>query len=168
MPNNAFGLFKSSNSFLIKEKNTYTPDVVASNVERLVFSDAYLAIDLDGHAGAAVKILSTVFGKQSLTNKNYVGIGLHFLDNGWSFDNLAALALDAAGAKTNDQIVSLLFLNVVGSLPSSAEKAPFVSLLENGMTSGVLVQLAADSSLMNLKQLLVGIAQIGIEYIPFG
>jgi len=163
-----FNIAVNDEKWIFTSKLNKTDLVITENIERVNFSDVGIALDVNGNAGATVKILSTVFGKQSLTNKNYVGIGLHFLDNGWSFDNLAALALDAAGAKTNDQIVSLLYLNIVGSLPSSADKAPFVSLLENGMTSGVLVQLAADSSLMNLKQLLVGIAQTGIEYIPFG
>jgi hypothetical protein len=141
---------------------------VTNNVERLVFSDAYLAIDLDGHAGVAAKILGAIFGKQSLTNKSYVGIGLHFLDAGWTYDNLAALALDVAGAKTNDQIVSLLWANVIGSKPTAADKAPLIGLLENGMTAGALAQLAADSSFNTANINLVGLAQTGIEYIPIG
>jgi Ca2+-binding RTX toxin-like protein len=152
------------------------------NIERIKFKDGDLAIDFGGqnnpfslsenndNAAKVVKVISAIFGKQSLTNKSYVGIGLHFLDNGWSYDDLASLALDAAGAKTNDQIVTLLFTNVVGYIPSKADKAPFISLLENGMTSGALAHLAADSSihLMSIKPLLVGLAQTGIEYIPFG
>ena len=110
--------------------------------------------------------MGSVFGKDSLNNKNYVGIGLHFLDAGWTYDNLAALALDAAGAKTNDQIVSLLWTNVIGSKPTAADKAPFIALLENGMTAGALAHLAADTSLNTTNINLVGLAQTGIEYIP--
>ena len=163
-------LNKIGANWLVGDKNSVVGIDTLTNIERIGFKSRYLALDLDSNAGETAKILSTVFGKQSLTNKSYVGIGLHFLDNGWSFDNLAALALDAAGAKTNDAIVSLLFLNVVGFLPSSADKAPFISMLENGMTSGALAHLAADSSihLMSIKPLLVGFAQTGIEYIPFG
>jgi hypothetical protein len=107
-----------------------------------------------------------VFGKESVTNKSYVGIGLHFLDAGWTYDNLAALALDAAGAKTNDQVVSLLWTNVIGTKPTAADKQPFIALLENGMTAGALAQLAADSSYNITNINLVGLAQTGIEYIP--
>jgi serralysin len=103
-----------------------------------------------------------VFGKASLSNKNYVGIGLHFLDSGWTYDNLAALALDAAGAKTNDQIVSLLWTNVIGFIPSAADKQPFIALLENGMSPGALAHLAADSSINKININLIGF----IEYIP--
>ena len=165
-----FNITVIDDEWMFTSKLNKTDLVITENIERVNFSDVNVALDINGNAGTTAKILSTVFGKQSLTNKSYVGIGLHFLDNGWSFDNLAALALDAAGAKTNDAIVSLLFLNVVGFLPSSADKAPFISMLENGMTSGALAHLAADSSLhlMSIKPLLVGFAQTGIEYIPFG
>lgn len=161
-----YSIEKSSNSILIKEKNTYTSDVVASNIERLQFQDTSIAIDMNGNAGTTAKILGAVFGKESLSNKNYVGIGLHFLDAGWAYDNLAGLALDAAGAKTNDQIVSLLWSNVIGTKPTAADKQPFIALLENGMSAGALAHLAADTTFNIANINLVGLAQTGIEFIP--
>jgi hypothetical protein len=142
------------------------PPVEATKVERLVFNDKSIAIDLNGNAGTTAKILGAVFGKDSVSNKNYVGIGLHFLDAGWTYDNLAGLALDAAGAKTNDQIVSLLWTNVIGTKPTTADKLPLIALLENGMTAGALAHLAADTSFNATNINLVGLAQTGIEYIP--
>jgi hypothetical protein len=126
----------------------------------------FIAYDIDKNAGTTAKILGAVFGKQAVTNKAYVGIGLHFLDAGWTYDNLAGLALDVAGAKTNDQIVSLLWANVIGSKPTAADKQPFIALLENGMTAGALAHLAADSSFNTTNINLVGLAQTGIEYTP--
>lgn len=137
-----------------------------TNIERLKFTDKSIAIDLNGNAGTTAKILGAVFGKESLSNKNYVGIGLHFLDAGWTYDNLAALALDAAGAKTNDQIVSLLWTNVIGTTPTTSDKLPLIALLENGMSAGALAHLAADTSFNTTNINLVGLAQTGIEYIP--
>ena len=137
-----------------------------TNIERLKFSDKSVAIDLDGNAGITAKILGAVFGKDSVSNKNYFGIGLNFLDSGWTYDNLAGLALDTAGAKTNDQIVSLLWTNLIGSKPTAAEKQPFIALLENGMTAGAFAHLAADSSFNTTNINLVGLVQTGIEYIP--
>jgi hypothetical protein len=144
-----------------------TSDVVfTKNIERVNFADVSVALDISNSAGTIAKILGAVFGKQSLTNKSYVGIGLHFLDAGWTYENLAALALDVAGAKTNDQIASLLWTNVIGSTPTAADKAPLIGLLENGMTAGTLAQLAGDSSFNTTNINLVGLAQTGIEYIP--
>lgn len=143
-------------------------NIRSKNVERIKFSDKSIATDLYGNAGTTAKILGAVFGRDSIGNKNYIGIGLHFLDAGWSYDNLAGLALDAAGAKTNDQIVSLLWTNVIGTKPTAADKQPFIALLENGMTAGALAHLAAGSSYNTSNINLVGLAQTGIEYIPVG
>ena len=159
---------KSGNRYIVSEPTGSDDTDYLTNIERLKFSDKSIAIDLDGNAGTTAKILGAVFGKESVSNKSYVGIGLSFLDAGWTYDNLAGLALDAAGAKTNDQIVSLLWTNVIGSKPTAAEKQPFIALLENGMSSGALAHLAADTSLNATNINLVGLAQTGIEYIPVG
>ena len=141
-------------------------NIRSKNVERIKFSDKSIATDLYGNAGTTAKILGAVFGRDSIGNKNYIGIGLHFLDAGWSYDNLAGLALDAAGVKTNDQIVSLLWTNVIGTKPTAADKQPFIALLESGMSAGALVHLAADSAFNTTNINLVGLSQTGIEYIP--
>jgi len=159
---------KSGSRYIVSEPTGSDGTDYLTNIERLKFKDKFIAIDLDGNAGTTAKILGAVFGKESVLNKSYVGIGLNFLDTGWTYDNLAGLALDAAGAKTNDQIVSLLWTNVIGTKPTAADKQPFIALLENGMTAGALAHLAADSSFNTTNINLVGLAQTGIEYIPVG
>ena len=145
--------------------NKYTP-VDATNVERLVFSDKSIAFDLNGNAGATAKLLGAVFGKDSVSNKQYVGIGLNLLDAGMSTTTLASLAVDAANLKTNDQIVSTLWKNVFGATASISDKAPYIKMLTDGMKVGDLVVLAADTSFNTTNINLVGLAQTGIEYIP--
>lgn len=137
-------------------------------VERLIFTDSSRALDTAGteNAGITAKILGAVFGKESLSNKAYVGIGLSFLDAGWTYDNLAGLALNAAGATTNDQIVSLLWKNVIGTTATTADKAPYITMLKNGMSPGALAHLAADTSFNTVNINLVGLMQTGLEYIP--
>jgi Ca2+-binding RTX toxin-like protein len=157
---------KSGSRYIVSEPTGSDGTDYLTNIERLKFKDKFIAIDLDGNAGTTAKILGAVFGKESVLNKSYVGIGLSFLDVGWTYDNLAALVLDAAGAKTNDQIVSLLWTNVIGTKPTAADKQPFIALLENGMTAGALAHLAADTSFNTTNINLVGLAQTGIEYIP--
>ena len=157
---------KSGSRYIVSEPTGSDGTDYLTNIERLKFKDKFIAIDLDGNAGTTAKILGAVFGKESVSNKSYVGIGLNFLDTGWTYDNLAGLALDAAGAKTNDQIVSLLWTNVIGTKPTAADKQPFIALLENGMSAGALADLAADTSFNTVNINLVGLAQTGIEYIP--
>lgn len=140
---------------------------VLKDIDRLSFTDVSTAYDLNSSAGTVAKIIGSVFGKGSLSNKNYVGIGLYFMDAGWSYENLGSLAVQAAGALTNDQIVTLLWSNVIGTQPTDSDKAPYVELLKNGMPPGQLVRLASDSSFNTIKIDLVGLTQSGIDYLPF-
>ena len=135
--------------------------------ERLIFSDYSKAYDLNGSAGTTAKLLGSIFGKDSISNKKYVGIGLGLLDTGWTYENIVTLALDAASVKTNDQIVELLWLNVIGVKASSTDKAPFINLLENGMPMSELVRLASDSTFNVANINLVGLIQSGLEYEAF-
>ena len=137
-----------------------------SNVERLKFKDTSIALDATGNAGTAIKILGAVFGKSYVSNKEYVGIALDLLDKGMNYDTLTGLALGAANATTNDQIVTRLWTNLVGSAPSEADKAPIIQMLKDGMSPGVLARLAADTPLNATNINLVGLAQTGIEYTP--
>ena len=55
---------------------------------------------------------------------------------------------------------------LVGTTASTADKAHFIKLLEEGMTAGALAWLAADTTFNKVNINLVGLAQTGIEYIP--
>jgi hypothetical protein len=135
------------------------------SVERLEFSNTSVAIDIDGNAGTIAKLLGAVFGKGAVLNKEYVGIGLDLLDQGLPAKNLAAAALRLVHANTPDQIVSLVWTNIVGSAPSAENKAALLPLLDT-MSTGEFAMLAADTAL-NIQNInLVGLATTGLEYIP--
>jgi hypothetical protein len=136
-----------------------------SGIERLQFADNNVALDLDGNAGMVAKLLGVTFGPATVTNENAVGIGLYFADDVMNYSNLAQLAIDATGAATPQQVVNLLWTNVVGSAPTLEQSQPFVDMLNRGMTSGALTILAADLD-MNLNNInLLGLAQTGLDYI---
>lgn len=158
-------LDKSSPSIVGKIISTDGTDQL-SEVERLRFNDKSIAIDLIGNAGMTVKILGAVMGKDSLQNKTFVGIGLNLLDGGMSGSALAALALTAIGATSNDAVVSTLWKNVIGTEATRAIKEPYIKLLTEGMEVGDLAILAADSSFNTSNINLVGLMQTGIEYLP--
>jgi len=157
----------SSAEWVITDTLGYEGTDTLRSIERIKFSDTSLATDLDGNAGITAKILGAVFGKHSVNNKSYVGIGLNYLDAGWTYDNLATFALNASGVKSSDQIVNLLWSNVFGIAPTDAQKSPYIKMLTDGMTAGALVHLAADTSFNAININLIGLAQIGIEYLPF-
>jgi hypothetical protein len=160
---------KSGTSFAVATRlSKQIPPVndYLTNIERLKFSDVSLALDLDGNAGKAAKVLGAVFGKVALANKEYVGIGLSLLDSGMSYEALAALAVSAAKKSSATDICNLLWTNVIGTTPTAGDIAPFKSMLDSGQLSvGALTTLAADTSYNTTNINLVGLASTGIEYI---
>jgi len=137
-----------------------------SGVERLRFSDTSLALDLDGNAGKVAKILGTIFGPSSVSNKTYVGIGLGLMDDGMSYEALAALAVSVTGKSSSTDVCTLLWTNVIGSAPTTADIAPFKAMLDSGqMSIGGLAALAADTSFNTTNIDLVGLARTGLEYV---
>jgi len=140
------------------------------NTERVVFSDSATALDLDGNAGSVAKILGAVFGAEQVSNKEYAGIGLSYLDSGyWNFQTLGALAMGVRAPADSTEICAILWENVVGSPAESSDIAPFVSMLDNDdLSVGSLVELAANTAL-NLENInFVGLQATGLEYTPFG
>jgi VCBS repeat-containing protein len=140
---------------------------VLSGIERLQFSDTYIALDVDGNAGKVARVLGAVFGPAAVQNARYVGIGLGLLDGGMSYEKLMELAIDTAlGADVSStQIVNRLYTNVVGVPPNATNEAPFVSLLDNGsVTRGGLGVLAAETDINAANIGLVGLQETGIAY----
>jgi Ca2+-binding RTX toxin-like protein len=145
--------------------STSTGSDTLSNVERIQFQNTKLALDLDGHAGQAAKILGAVFGKAAVANKEYVGIGLNMLDGGTSYEAVAQLAVSVTGKTSNADIVSLLWTNVIGTAPSAAQAQPFIDMLNSGTSVGALTTMAADTSFNQSNINLVGLSQTGLEFL---
>lgn len=139
-----------------------------TQVERLQFLDKSVALDTgpNGNAGKVVEIIGAVFGASTVSqHPDYIGIGLQLMDGGVSEEELAALALGVTGKTAAFDIVNLLWTNVVGSLPAADQAQPFVNLLNQGMSTGALVMLAAETSINQSNVNLVGLATTGVEYI---
>jgi Ca2+-binding RTX toxin-like protein len=164
----SYDRYKTSNSqsaFIVTDKGSNGEGMdVLINVERLKFLDKSVAIDLEGHAGKAVKVIGAVLGKDAVKNPGFVGIGLSYLDNELSYSDLGLLALTAVGATSNDAIVSKLWFNLVGSAASASDKAPYIKMLADGMKPGDLVVMAADLPLNTYNIGLVGLMQTGVEF----
>lgn len=160
-------------SYVISQDSPGNATVVGSegsdqltNIERLTFNDGNVALDTDGNAGVVAKIIGAVFGAAAVQNQNYMGIGIRHLDSGMSSEALMELALNAAGATTNESVVERLYFNVVGFSPSDAVKDVFVQRLESGeYTHGSLGILASDLTLNTQSIDLTGLTTTGIEYV---
>ena len=137
------------------------------NVERVKFSDASLALDVAGagHAGQAVKLLGALGGPTLLMNKLLVGEVIRALDAGVSAESLAGLGLGALGAQTPEQVVQLLWTNLMGRAGTAQEIAPLVDLFDQGVTGAQLSVLAGDLDLNAVRIGLVGLVGHGVEYL---
>ena len=143
-----------------------------TGVERLEFSDKFIALNLNAGAGEVAKTLGAVFGKSFVSNKEYVGIGLHYSDTlQYSYTALMQLAIHARlGAyPSSAQVVDLLYTNVVGTAPDAATRQSFTDLLDNQtFTAASLGIFAADTALNKANVDLVGLTQTGLAYLPVG
>ncbi len=166
---NNYTITPNTNGFTVIDKTGANGTDTLSGIERLQFTDANVAIDINGNAGTTAKILGAVFGAGSVSNQQYVGIGLSYLDGGMSYQDLMQLALTAKlGAGVNDptQVVNLLYTNVAGATPDLASLNNFVGLLNSHTyTTASLGVIAADTSLNTTNINLVGLAQTGIHYV---
>jgi len=136
-----------------------------TNIERLQFADTKVALDLDGNAGKVAKILATVFGSAAVSNTTYVGIGLQLIDGDMSYEDLTALAINVTGKTSPQDVVTLLWTNVMGSPPSTTEAQPFIDMLNGGMTTGQLGVLAADFAAVIGVVDLAALSQTGLAYV---
>jgi Ca2+-binding RTX toxin-like protein len=138
-----------------------------SGVERVHFSDANLALDVSPQqpAGQTALLIGAVFGAAAIQNANYVGIGLNYLDGGTNFTDLCTLAINAAGVTKPEDVVRLLYTNVVGTAPTAEQAQPFVDMLNGGTTPGALAELAAKTELAAASVNLTGLAETGLAFI---
>jgi len=137
-----------------------------NHVERVQFADSGIAIDLNGNAGTTAKVLGVTFGAESISNAKFVGIGLSLLGRGMDYETLMGRAITAAGAKTNEAVVDLLWGNLFGVLPTDNEAARYIALLDDGKhTPESLGVRAAELDLNTTNIDLVGLAQTGIEFV---
>lgn len=155
----------ANQSYDVTENSNTSNQDQLNNIERLVFNDAKLALDLDGHAGRVAKLLGAVFGASFVSNQEYVGIGLIEADR-LEYQQLADYALSARGFTNHDKLVTTLWANLFGNVPSEIEKAPYIKMLDNGeISTGSLTIIAAEST-ANLQNInLIGLTESGIAYI---
>ena len=143
-----------------------------SGVERLRFADRSVAIDFDGGAGTAAKVLGAVFGPAALANPTLTGIGIHLVDNqGYGLAQLMELAIVVAlgPSPSHGQLVDLFYRNLVGQAPDAATRAALVGLLDRGdfPTATAFGVAVAELDLNKANVGLIGQTSAGLEYTPY-
>ena len=162
-----FLLTKQASGYRISGSETDDSDSIR-NIERLAFIDKNVALDLDGHAGEAVKTLGAFLGAEESTNPALVGLALSLLDAGMTYDELLQATIDFIfGAEVSvAAMVDHLSTIVTGQSASPELIAEFGVKVEIGDLSvvGVAKQFTeSESNLTNID--LIGLNDAGVEYI---
>lgn len=161
-----YTITRSATGFTVVDTTGEDGQDILISVERLRFSDIGIAYDLDAEAGQVAKLIGAALGREHVQNLNFVGIGLGLLDDGTTYEDLAEFAIEAVGANTPEQIVSLLWTNVVGTPPTAQQAQPFIDMLNNKeLTIGELGVFAAETDLNAVNINLTGLSNTGIEFI---
>lgn len=137
------------------------------NVERLVFADGKVALDLDGAGRDAARLVGTLLGPQSVQGspqaEQIVGAVLNLFDQGQSLSQVAGAAVSILGWDT-PTLVSQLYLNALGR-PASADELASLTQQLQGMPTPDVAVMACDLGLIDARIGLAGLASTGLNYL---
>jgi len=143
---------------------------IATNVQRLQFSDTRVALDFDGSARDAALLMGAVLGRSSLADRSLTGAVLGYLDAGNSLGGAIEALVGSgtiagmAGGADSRSLITLVYRNVVGGTPP----APLVDMLAgvvDAMGQSAFLTAIATSPLNETNVDLVGLRAHGLEYL---
>lgn len=142
------------------------------NVERIVFANATVALDVDGNAGQAYRLYKAVFNRTP--DAGGLGFWINSLDQGVSLNAVAAAFMTTdefktayGGSQSNLELVTRFYQNILGRAPEAAGRDFWIDKLESKVM-GVAEVLAAISESGENKDGLAAIVGNGIAYTPWG
>jgi serralysin len=164
-----FLIQKTNNQMTVTDQQGNEGVDSLSNVERLQFSNTKSAYDtgITESAGMTARLLVAAFGKEALENKAYTSAGISLFDGGSTFEQVAQLAINtgAISAPNNNDFVSALWLNVVGTvIDANSLKSYTDSLENNSLTQSSLLVLASQTDLTSAIVQSVGVNEMGLDY----
>jgi len=134
-------------------------------IERLQFSDLTLALDTEGNAGNAYALWNAAFDRAPALRE--IGRWIAPFDDGRSLIEVAQAFIAAyVPGIPNQDVVRILYANVVGSPPGPFEMEFYRGILDRGeMTQAELFVFAAQTDLNrnDYVELIAG----GISYLPW-
>jgi len=159
----------TSTSYSMKDKAGTVNQLV--DVERIVFSDATLALDIDGNAGKAYRLYEAAFDR----TPDAVGLGfwISVLDKGGSLNSVAQGFVDspefraAYGAGlSNRDLVTKFYNNILDRTPDQGGLDFWVGLLDTQKADVADVLEQISESAEN-KAGLIGVIGNGFTYTPY-
>ncbi len=143
-----------------------------AGVERIAFSDATVALDIDGNAGQVYRIYQAAFNRTP--DKGGLGYWINAMDHGQSFKSVAQGFLDSDeyhkaydGVKSNRELVTKYYENILHRTPDAGGLDFWAGVLDS-KAAGTADVLASISDSAENKAGLVGVIGNGFEYTPYG
>jgi hypothetical protein len=150
--------------FLVDGRDTLT------GVERLIFSDVNVALDVEGTAGQAYRLYQAAFDRKP--DLEGLGFWLHAMDEGMGVDNVAGFFLQSPEFQrlygsnlSNADLVTHLYQNVLHRAPETEGFQFWMKALDGGLAREVALRMFSESP--ENHAVLVGVLQNGFEYVPF-
>jgi hypothetical protein len=142
-----------------------------TNVERIVFADATVALDFDGNGGQAYRLYQAAFNRTP--DAGGLGFWIHALDSGMSLKTVAEGFVSSNEYKaaygagpSNLDLVTQFYQNILHRAPESGGRDFWVGVLDNKAAS-VPDVLAAISESNENKAGLIGVIGNGFSFTPF-
>jgi hypothetical protein len=138
-----------------------------TNVERLMFTDGMVALDINGDGGMAYRLYQAAFNRAP--DLGGLGYQMTALDNGLGIAQVAANFIASPefaatyGSLNNTQFVTQLYQNVLHRAPDSGGLAYHVNNLEHNGYARADVLVGFSESPEN-KAALIGAIQDGMNY----
>jgi hypothetical protein len=156
-------------SFSVRDYSQSTADTL-TGVERLLFTNSAMALDIDGNGGQAYRLYQAAFNRAPGTG---LGFWMNALDGGVKLETVAQNFIDSAEFKTlygdvqsNADFVTHLYSNVLHRAPLQAGLDFWTHALDAGATRAqILVNFSESAENVAALQPLIG---QGFTYTPYG
>lgn len=162
-----YTIAKSASSFNVTDKTGATGVDTAVNIERLVFSDATVALDINGVAGQAYRIYQAAFNRTPDNGGLKYWIGL--MDSGVPLTTVSSGFIGSAEFQklygtnpSNELFVTKLYDNVLHRTPDTGGYNYWVGLLNSGAIDKVSTLVNFSESSENQAGV-IGVIQNGID-----
>jgi subtilisin family serine protease len=162
---------RHGNTVLVTDKTGADGVDTLSNVERLVFQDKSLALDIDGSGGQVYRVYQAAFGR--VPDEGGLGYWLGAKDNGMALADIAAQFMGSSEARglyganpSNEALVNAVYQNVLHRAPDQAGHDFWVDTMSRGLNTVSSLVLAFSDSPENIASL-VGVIGNGFTYTPY-
>jgi len=142
-----------------------------TNLERLVFTDKNVALDISGDAGQVYRLYQAAFGRTP--DQSGLGFWINAKDTGVSINDIAkqfmtsAEAIKLYGANpSNEVLVDSVYQNVLHRAPDQAGHDFWLNAMNNGQSNVSDLVLSFADSAENVANL-IGVMNNGFDYIPY-